>query len=118
MGVSAGSMIFSRHHDEHSAEVIGDAADLHALDATALTPPFSLFDWYLKPHLHSPDFPERGDAWADRIAARADFPIYFIDDETAIRVSGDQTDIVPKASGGFTHSARSEPRRGRRFARV
>ena len=65
----------------------------HALDATALTPPFGLFDRYLKPHPHSP-FPERGNPWADRIAARADFPIYFIDDETAIRVSGDQTDIV------------------------
>jgi dipeptidase E len=101
VGVSAGSMIFSRHLDEHSAEVIGDAADLHALDATALTPPFGLFDWYLKPHLHSPDFPERGDAWADRIAARADFPIYFIDDETAIRVSGDQTDIISEGQWRF-----------------
>ena len=70
---------------------MGDAADLHVLGATTLDPPFGLFDWYLKPHLYSPDFPERGDAWADRIAARADFPIYFIDDETAIRVNGDET---------------------------
>jgi dipeptidase E len=101
VGVSAGSMIFSRHLDGHSAGVIGDTADLQVLGATGLTPPFGLFDWYLKPHLYSPDFPERGDAWADQIAARADFPIYFIDDETAIRVSGDQTDIVSEGRWRF-----------------
>jgi dipeptidase E len=94
VGVSAGSMIFSRQLNEHSGEVIGDLADLHALGATTLTPPFGLFDWYLKPHLYSPDFPERDDAWADRIAARADFPIYFIDDDTAVRVVDGAVDVV------------------------
>lgn len=44
-------MIFSRHLTEHSAEVIGDAADLHMLGATTLEPPFGNFDWHLKPHL-------------------------------------------------------------------
>jgi dipeptidase E len=57
VGVSAGSMIFSRYLDERSADVMGDAADLHVLGATTLEPPFGLFDWYLKPHLYSPDFP-------------------------------------------------------------
>ncbi|MET7424010.1 Type 1 glutamine amidotransferase-like domain-containing protein [Dactylosporangium sp. NPDC005555] len=94
VGVSAGSMIFSRHLDEHSGAVIGDLADLHALGATSLTPPFGLFDWYLKPHLYSPDFPERDDAWADRIAARAGFPIMFIDDDTAVRVVDGAVDVV------------------------
>ena len=101
VGVSAGSMIFSRHLDERSADIIGDAADLHVLGAATLEPPLGLFEWYLKPHLYSPDFPERGDPWADRIAARADFPIYFIDDETAIRVNGDQTDIVSEGRWRF-----------------
>jgi dipeptidase E len=101
VGVSAGSMIFSRNLNEHSADIIGDTADLHVLGATTLDPPLGLFDWYLKPHLYSPDFPERGDDWADRIAARADFPIYFIDDETAIRVDGDKTDIVSEGRWRF-----------------
>jgi dipeptidase E len=39
VGVSAGSMIFSRNLDERSAEVIGDTADLHVLAATTLEPP-------------------------------------------------------------------------------
>lgn len=94
VGVSAGSMVFSRNLDEHSAGIIGDTADLHRLGATTLEPPFGLFDWYLKPHLDSPHFPERDDAWADRIVAQADFPIYFIDDETAVRVSGHTVDVI------------------------
>jgi dipeptidase E len=94
VGFSAGSMIFSRYLDAHSADVIGDTGDLHALGATTLEPPFGLFDWYLKPHLYSPDFPERDDAWADRIAERADFPVYFIDDETAVRVRDGEVDVV------------------------
>jgi dipeptidase E len=67
VGVSAGSMTFSRNLNERSASVIGDVPDLHVLGATTLEPPLGLFDWYLKPHLYSPDFPERGDDWADRI---------------------------------------------------
>ena len=94
VGVSAGSMIFSRRLDERSAEVFGDTADLHALGATTLRPPFGLFDWYLKPHLGSPDFPERDDAWAETIAARADFPVYVIDDESAVRVVDGAVDVV------------------------
>ena len=94
VGVSAGSMIFSKRLDEQSAEVVGDVEDLHLLGATTLRPPFGLFDWYLKPHLYSPDFPERDDAWAEAIAAKADFPIYFIDDATAVRVDGDEVDVL------------------------
>ncbi|WP_042368102.1 Type 1 glutamine amidotransferase-like domain-containing protein [Streptacidiphilus neutrinimicus] len=109
VGVSAGSMIFSRHLTEHSADVIGDAADLHVLGATTVESPFGLFDWYLKPHLYSPHFPERDDAWADRIVARADFPIYFIDDDTALRVVDDKLDIVSEGRWRF-HPRHDTPR--------
>lgn len=101
VGFSAGSMIFSRHLDGRSADVIGDTADLHALGATTLEPPFGLFDWYLKPHLDSPNFPERDDAWAERIAARADFPIYFLDDETAVRVRDGKVDVISEGRWRF-----------------
>ena len=94
VGVSAGSVVFSGNFTGHSAEVIGDVAGLHVLGAGTVQPPFGLFDWYLKPHLYSPDFPERDDAWADRIVARADFPLFFIDDDTAVRVREDVVDVV------------------------
>ncbi len=101
VGVSAGSMIFSQNLTEHSAHIIGDAADLHALGATTVRPPFALFDWYLKPHLNSPDFPHRTDTWADHIVARADFPIYFIDDDTAVRVRDKKVDVVSEGRWRF-----------------
>ncbi|MFV8184542.1 Type 1 glutamine amidotransferase-like domain-containing protein [Streptomyces sp. AF1B] len=101
VGVSAGSMIFSRHLTAHSADVIGDTPDLHVLGATTLEPPLGLFDWYLKPHLGSPDFPERDDAWADRIAARADFPIYFIDDDTAIHIKDGTLNVLSEGRWRF-----------------
>jgi hypothetical protein len=34
---------------------------------------------------------------ADRIAARADFPIYFIDSSTAIRLNGNELDVASEA---------------------
>ncbi|WP_329331565.1 peptidase E [Streptomyces sp. NBC_00663] len=101
VGFSAGSMIFSRHLTAHSADVIGDTTDLHVLGATTVEPPFGLFDWYLKPHLYSPNFPERDDAWADRIVARADFPIYFLDDETAVRVRDGEVDVISEGRWRF-----------------
>lgn len=94
VGSSAGSMIFSRNLTAHSAEVVGDVADLHRLGVDAVEPPFGLFDWYVKPHLGASDFPERTDAWADDLARRADFPIWFLDDASAIRVRGDAVDVV------------------------
>jgi dipeptidase E len=94
LGVSAGSMIFSRNLTTRSAEIMGDIADLHALGARTIEPPFGFFDWYLKPHLYSPMFPGRDDAWAERIAAKADFPIYFIDDSTGIRIDGDSLEVI------------------------
>ncbi|GLY14910.1 peptidase E [Kineosporia sp. NBRC 101677] len=108
VGLSAGSMIFSRNLTEHSARVIGDSADLHLLGATTVESPFGLFDWYLKPHLYSPDFPERDDAWADRIAGQADFPIYFIDDESAVRVVDGTTDVVSEGRWRFHPDASAE----------
>ncbi|KKD01890.1 peptidase S51 dipeptidase E, partial [Streptomyces sp. WM6386] len=41
------------------------------------------------------------DAWADRIAARADFPIYFIDDETAVRVRAGKMDVISEGRWRF-----------------
>ena len=101
VGVSAGSMIFSRHLTTRSAEAMGDLADLHLLGAETIEPPFGLFDWYVKPHLGSPGFPDRDDAWADRLAERADFPLYLIDDDTAIRVRGADLDVVTEGRWRF-----------------
>jgi dipeptidase E len=126
VGVSAGSMIFSRQLSERTGEAFGEQDDLRILGETAARSPFGLFDWYLKPHLNSPDFPDRTRSWFEKAAAKLDFPVYAVDDQSAVRVRGDAVDVVSDgrwlllnpppgqtAGGGQSGSSRSE--KSRRF---
>lgn len=71
---------------------------MEGASAIRVSPPFGLFEWYLKPHLIRAYFPDRDEAWADRIAAMVDFPMYILDDESAVRIRGERgrevTDVV------------------------
>ena len=89
-------MIFSTRSGEQAGALFGDPG------AIGVAPPFGLFEWFIKPHLNSSSFPERDGAWADRIAAAAEFPIYFLDDESALRVEGDVGEEVVQAIGEGT----------------
>jgi dipeptidase E len=94
VGVSAGSMIFSRNLSEKTGEAFGEHEDLRILGETRARSPFGLFDWYLKPHLNSPDFPARTPEWFEEAAAKLDFPVYAIDDDSAVLVVGGEIDVV------------------------
>jgi dipeptidase E len=94
VGMSAGSMVFSRGFSRAAAEAFGEDDDLRILDGAEPRSPAGLFDWYLKPHLNSPGFPNRNRAWFERAAARLDFPVYALDDESAVRVRGEAVDVV------------------------
>ncbi|HTX84225.1 MAG TPA: Type 1 glutamine amidotransferase-like domain-containing protein [Streptosporangiaceae bacterium] len=94
VGVSAGSMIFSRNLSAKTGEAFGEHEDLRILGETRPRSPVGLFDWYLKPHLNSPYFPDRTPAWFEEAAAKLDFPVYAIDDDSAVRVRGSETDVV------------------------
>lgn len=94
VGVSAGSMIFSRHLSEQTGEAFGEQDDLRILGDTQARSPFGLFDWYLKPHLNSPGFPDRTAEWYEQAAAKLDFPVYALDDDSAVRVRDRETDVV------------------------
>jgi dipeptidase E len=94
VGVSAGSMIFSKHLSERTGKAFGEDDDLRILGDTRPGPALALFDWYLKPHLNSASFPNRTMRWFERAAARLDCPVYAIDDDSAVRVRGDEVDVV------------------------
>jgi dipeptidase E len=125
VGVSAGSMIFSRRLSKRTGDAFDEQDDLRILGEAEARSPIGLFDWYLKPHLNSLSFPSRTPAWYERAAARLDFPVYAIDDDSAVRVRGDQTDVVSagewmllNAPGGATggrgvqrHLRRGQPGR-------
>jgi dipeptidase E len=94
VGVSAGSMIFSRRLSDRTAKLIGELDDLEILGGRPAASPLGRFDWYLKPHLNSPHFPDRDEAWAERIGAAVDFPLYVLDDESALCVRDGAVEVV------------------------
>lgn len=121
VGVSAGSMIFSRNLSPRTGEAFGEQDDLRILGEAPARSPFGLFDWYLKPHMNSRDFPNRTPAWFKKAAARLDCPVYAIDDNSAVRVRGDEVDVVstgewlllnaPAADAGTAAATPPKPRR-------
>jgi dipeptidase E len=96
--MSAGSMQFSSRLSRPTAVAFGEQRDLEILGDAEVEPPFGWFDWYLKPHLNSPAFPERNLAWFESVAETVDFPIYALDDESAVRVRGDEVDVVSEGA--------------------
>jgi dipeptidase E len=125
-GVSAGSMIFSRHLSEPTGQAFGEQDDLRILGETPVRSPFGFFDWYLKPHLNSSDFPNRTRSWFEKAAAKLDFPVYAVDDRSAVRVRGDAVDVVsdgkwlllnppPGQSAGGTEPGRPRSGKSGRF---
>jgi dipeptidase E len=94
VGVSAGSMIFSRNLSKRTGDAFSEQDDQRILGEAVARSPFGLFDWYLKPHLNSRGFPIRTRAWFERAAAKLDCPVYAIDDDSAVRVRGDEIDVV------------------------
>jgi dipeptidase E len=97
VGVSAGSMIFSRNLSARTGEAFGEQEDLRILGEMPPRSPVAMFDWYLKPHMNSASFPHRTPAWFEKAAARLDCPVYALDDDSAVRVRGGDVDVV---SGG------------------
>src|SRR5262245_46285031 len=113
-------MIFSQSFGERAADLLGDLAGLHLLGEERIKPACPLVDWYVKPHLDSPSFPNRDEAWADRLAASVDFPLYLLDDDSAIRVRGDKVNVVSTGrwrlagdDGAEPAARKSEDTRGR-----
>lgn len=93
VGVSAGSMIFSRNLSRRTGEAFGEQDDLRILGEDGECSPVGLFDWYLKPHLNARGY-NRPRGWFEKAAAKVDFPVYALDNDSAVRVRGDEVDVV------------------------
>ncbi len=94
VGVSAGSMIFSKNLSAQTGKAFAEQDDLRILGEAPARSPFGLFDWYVMPHLNSPDLPYGTLRWFDRAASKLDFPVYALDDDSAVRVRGGEVDVV------------------------
>jgi dipeptidase E len=85
IGLSAGSMIFSRLHAA-AVDVLDDQEEVDMLQLDSVGPALPLFDWYLLPHLGASFFPHATDEWAERTARRFGAPVWFLDDASALLV--------------------------------
>ena len=83
---SAGSMVMTPRIGEDFVEWRPPTG---ADDTTLGIVDFSIF-----PHLDHPDLPDNGMANAERWAAKMAVPSYAIDDQTAIKVTGDGVEVV------------------------
>ena len=94
VGAGAGSMIFSSFLSRETGEAFGDHDELRALGEAPARSPLRLFNWYVVPRLNAAGFPGRTPERIEQVAARASFPVYALDDDSAIRVRGDMSDVV------------------------
>lgn len=100
VGESAGSMIFTPHLSTGAA-AIGDQTDMEFLGIESVEPAVDLFDWYFKPHLHSPVFEERTDDWAKEHARLLGVPSWFVDDDTALLVTDPSPEPTVVSEGSW-----------------
>jgi dipeptidase E len=84
VGLSAGSMIMTR---------FGTTYGNHALPAES-NKSLGLVDFALHPHLDHEQFPENSLASLEKLAATIPVPSYAIDDQTAIKVTGSNIEVI------------------------
>ena len=87
VGMSAGSMIFSRLH-EAAVEAEDDHAEIAMFELDSVGPALPLFDWFVSCHLGAEWREDPTDEWVIRAAERLGGPLWAIDDDTALLVRG------------------------------
>ena len=90
VGVSAGSMIFSKHFTEHLTTLFGEADELYQLNDRKSISPFNLFDWFVMPHVNDGKSPDP-----------KEFPIYAIDDQTALKIIDGKVEVISEGKWEF-----------------
>ena len=85
IGLSAGSMIFSRLHAA-AVEALDDLDEVEMLQLDSVGPALPLFDWFFVAHLGSAYFSHSTDEWAQQTAARLGGPVWFLSDGSALLV--------------------------------
>lgn len=91
IGVSAGSMIFSKDLTKRMVAWYGEDEALYNANHKQQLSPLNCFDWFFKPHI---DFA----TWK---AKDMGFPYYGVDDQTALKVVDDKVEVVSEGKWEF-----------------
>lgn len=102
LGMSAGSMIFSRRHAE-TARGVGEQAELATFGLASASAAVPLFDWVLDPHLGADFMPHKTEEWARLTASHLGAECYFLDDDTGLVIRDPQSDPEAVSEGRWLH---------------
>lgn len=100
VGVSAGSCLltpslnYDRQRWSDNGVYYDDEYDEAAPSGAGDHRGLGVVDFYLRPHLNSPDFPDTSPEAMRRAAAKVDGPLYAIDDQTAIVVDDGDIEVI------------------------
>jgi dipeptidase E len=84
VGTSAGSIVASPNLTMTSSDP-GIIKDAQALN---------LVKFYIRPHLHTVDFPQMKKETLEKIALKLRAPIYYLDDQSAVKVEDTNIEII------------------------
>jgi dipeptidase E len=102
IGLSAGSMIFSRLHAA-AVDALDDHEEVEMLQLDSVGPALPLFDWFFVAHLGAPYFPDATDEWAQQTATRLGGPMWFLDDASALLVRDPAAEPEVVSNGHWLH---------------
>jgi len=102
VGISAGSMVFSRLHAA-AVDALDDHDEVEMLQLDSVAPALPLFDWFLVPHLGAPFFPHVTDEWAAEVAAKLGGEAWFLDDGSALLVRDPEGEPEVVGEGHWLH---------------
>lgn len=90
MGISAGSMVTAKYISLSSTNLLYYEKREKVVRDKGL----GFVNFEIRPHLNSPDFPKVRIEYLEKFAHEVQTPFYAIDDASAVRVVGDDVDVV------------------------
>lgn len=100
VGSSAGSMVvthslhINREHFAKTGIYYDDEYDEKSPPGAGSDATLKLVDFVIRPHLNSPAFPGATLQNIEKWAAKIDVPLYAIDDQTALKVVGENVEVI------------------------
>lgn len=89
VGSSAGSMVLGKRvSSEAYREIYGEDDDFNVREYMGLV------DFAIKPHMHSPHFPNNKPDVLERVSKGVSFPVYGLSDDSAVVIDGDKQEFI------------------------
>ena len=102
VGVSAGSMMvtpdlnFNRDHFKKNGVYHDDEFDEEMSASAGSAKTLGLVDFVIRPHFEADYFPQATLENVEKWAAKVDYPLYVLDDQSALKVIDGKVDVISR----------------------